>query len=117
MTEKRKNFVWGWTSKSRLNSSKFLFKCKNCDHEYLKEISPFTIKDISFKSSEHHKKFWAQRFTCPKCKNYTPPVILLFEPNNTKWSELKPITINNEKWKDALSDNKKIKLDDYEDIY
>lgn len=79
---KRDNFVWGFTPfKSRYNPGIFLFECKNCKHEYLKDVSPFTVKDIALKSSEHYKTFWAQKFKCPECKLYTSPVILVFDPN------------------------------------
>lgn len=117
MTKKRENSVWGGTPpKSRWNPSMFLFKCKNCDHEYLKEISPFTVKDVILKSSENYKKFFAQRFQCPKCRNYTPPIILILDTNLNvmNWGELLPAnSIDYEKWKQKIEKEPLLILDDY----
>lgn len=118
----RDSFVLGWTPfQSRWNPSMFLFKCKKCEHEYLKCISPYSVKDVALRNSENGKKFWNSKFQCPKCKNYTPPVILILDTNpySDKYMEsLKPINIDDEKWKNIskTDKDKMVILDDYKKI-
>jgi len=122
MTKKRDNFVQAWTPfHARWNSSPLLFRCKNCKHEYIVDIAQrgYSVEDVALRTSENGKKFWSSKFQCPKCKNYTPPVILVLDinPRDIKIKSFNPIEIqiDNDKWKEvSKNDNSKLLiLDDY----
>lgn len=106
---------------ARWNSAPILFRCKNCKHEYLIDIAVrgYTFMDIVMKRSENYKKFWNNEFKCPKCKTYTPPIVLILEPNSNKdtWKQKELtdfIKTDDKKWRNASKDNSKMLiLDDY----
>lgn len=93
------------------------FNCKNCGHKYLCDISErgYIIQDVSIKGSKNYKRFWADRFDCPSCKCYTPPVVLVLETNSNDgiWKQLDSIKSNDESWQSSKKNSQMLILDDF----